>query len=61
MIHLEIDWWSTIAAVFTVLAVVYYRAIRNFDFFEKRGIPYVKPMVFLGGLWETLFQRLSFV
>ena len=54
------DWWSIIAAVFTVLAMVYYRAIRNFDFFEKRGIPHVKPMVFLGCLWKTVFQRLSF-
>ena len=60
MTRLEMDWWSIIAAVFTVLAMVYYRAIRNFDFFEKRGIPHVKPMVFLGCLWKTVFQRLSF-
>ena len=54
------DWWPTIAAVLAVLAVVYYRATRNFDFFKKRGIPYEKPIVCLGNLWELFFQRLSF-
>ncbi|KOX69482.1 Cytochrome P450 9e2 [Melipona quadrifasciata] len=34
--------------------VIYYQDNRNFDFFKKRG------MVFLGGLWETFLQRLSF-
>ena len=54
------DWWLIIAAVLAVLAVFYYRATRNLDFFEKRGIPYAKPMVFFGSLWEVIFQRFSF-
>ncbi|CAD1473361.1 unnamed protein product [Heterotrigona itama] len=53
-------WWAIIAAVLAVLAVIYYRAIRNLDFFEKRGIPYAKPMVFLGSMWEVFLQRFSF-
>ncbi|CAD1480794.1 unnamed protein product, partial [Heterotrigona itama] len=52
------DLWSIIAAVLAVLAVAYYRATRNFSFFKKRGIPYAKPMVFLGSLWGT--KKLSF-
>ncbi|KOX71590.1 Cytochrome P450 9e2 [Melipona quadrifasciata] len=54
------DWLSIIAAVLAVLAVVYYRATRNFDFFEKREIPYAKPLPFVGSMWEAFFQRLSF-
>ncbi|KAK1117081.1 hypothetical protein K0M31_017004 [Melipona bicolor] len=57
------DWWSIIAAVLAVLAalaVVYYRANRNFDFFEKRGIPYAKPVPFVGSMWEAFIQRQSF-
>ncbi|XP_043511448.1 cytochrome P450 9e2-like [Frieseomelitta varia] len=54
------DWWPIIAAVLAVLAVVYYRATRNYDFFKKRAIPYEKPMPFLGNMWEAFFQRLSF-
>ncbi|CAD1473277.1 unnamed protein product, partial [Heterotrigona itama] len=52
--YLEMDWWSIIAAV---LAMVYYRTTRNFNFFEKRGIPYVKSIVFVGSLWEMFTQR----
>ena len=54
------DWWLIVAAVLVVLAVIYHRATRNFDFFEKRGIPYVKPIPFLGSVWELLLRRLSF-
>ncbi|XP_043518308.1 cytochrome P450 9e2-like [Frieseomelitta varia] len=52
-------WWAIIAAVLAVLAVAYYRATRNLDFFKKRGIPYAKPMPFLGSMWEVILQRLS--
>ena len=52
-------WWPIIAAVLAVLAVVYYRATRNFDFFKKHGIPYAKPIPFLGSMWEVFFQRMS--
>ncbi|CAD1473278.1 unnamed protein product, partial [Heterotrigona itama] len=52
--------WSIIAAVLAVLAVVYYRATRNFAFFKKHGIPYAKPIPFLGSMWEMFFQRISF-
>ena len=53
-------WWPIIAAVMAVLAVIYYRATRNFDFFEKHGIPYAKPIPFLGSMWEMFLQRISF-
>ncbi|KAK1117077.1 hypothetical protein K0M31_017000 [Melipona bicolor] len=54
------EWWPIIAAVLAVLAMVYHRATRNFDFFEKRGIPYAKPIPFLGSMWKVLLRRLSF-
>ncbi|XP_043511450.1 cytochrome P450 9e2-like isoform X2 [Frieseomelitta varia] len=54
------DWWPIIAAVLAVLAVLYYRVTRNFDFFEKREIPYVKPMPFFGNMWEVIIRRHSF-
>ena len=57
---LEMGWWPTIAAVLAVLAALYYRATRNFDFFKKHGIPYMKPVPFFGSIWEMLLQRVSF-
>ena len=53
-------WWPIITAVLAVLAIIYYRATRNFDFFKKNGIPYAKPIPFLRSMWEVFFQRLSF-
>ena len=58
--HLEMGWWPIITTVLAVVAIIYYRATRNFDFFEKHGIPYVKPMIFLGSLWELFLKRMSF-
>ncbi|CAD1473360.1 unnamed protein product [Heterotrigona itama] len=53
-------YWLIIAVVMAVLAVVYHRATRSFCFFEKRGIPYVKPVPFLGNLWEVFLRQISF-
>ena len=53
------DWWPIIAAVLVILAVVYYRATRNFDFFEKHGIPYAKPTPFWRHICEMFLQKMS--
>jgi len=43
-----------IAAIFFGL---YFYVIRNFNFWQKRGVPYVKPTSFFGNLKECTLQK----
>jgi cytochrome P450 family 6 len=45
---------SIIAAIFTGL---YFYVTRNFNFWQKLGIPYVKPKPFFGNLKECALQK----
>nr|XP_003705489.1 PREDICTED: cytochrome P450 9e2-like [Megachile rotundata] len=51
--------WTIIAGVLVVLLTCYYY-LKDYDYFEKRGIPYSKPTPFLGSMWRTLLMRMTF-
>lgn len=38
---------------------LYFYFIRNFNFWKKLGVPYPKPMPFLGNLKETVLQKVT--
>jgi len=46
----------SLSAVFIAL---YLYSIRNFKFWQKLGIPYVKPTPFVGNLKECVFQKVN--
>lgn len=47
---------SVLASLFIVL-YLYFK--RNFNFWKKRGIPYEKPLPFVGNLKEAILQKLD--
>ncbi|CAK9821331.1 Cytochrome P450 9e2 [Anthophora retusa] len=54
------EWWSVTAALTAVVFVLFYRFMKVYDFFEKRGIPYYKPVPILGSIWKAMLQRTTF-
>jgi hypothetical protein len=46
-----------LSAIFIAL---YYYFTRNFKFWQKLGIPYLKPTPFVGSLKECVFQKVNF-
>lgn len=47
-------------AIFALLLVLIYRwSTATFNFFEERGIDYVKPYPFVGSMWELIIHRKS--
>ncbi|PSN30124.1 hypothetical protein C0J52_26426 [Blattella germanica] len=49
-----------VAALFSfVFLALYFYFTRNFNFWKKRGVPYVKPLPFLGSLKYVTLQKLS--
>jgi len=46
----------SLSAIFTVLYLYF---TRNFKFWQKLGIPYVKPTPFVGNFKECAFQKVS--
>ncbi|XP_076680467.1 cytochrome P450 9e2-like [Andrena cerasifolii] len=52
--------WSVVLALVAVVLSVYYYLKRNYDYFEKRGIPYEKPLSLLGNTWRALFKLDTF-
>ncbi|XP_026316950.1 cytochrome P450 9e2-like isoform X2 [Hyposmocoma kahamanoa] len=44
----------------TILFALYFYYTSTFDFFEKKGVPYLKPTIFLGTLWPRLTGKKSF-
>jgi cytochrome P450 family 6 len=50
----------SLITIFTaVFTGVYLYFIRNFNFWKKRGIPYLKPTPFVGNLKELVFQKVG--
>jgi hypothetical protein len=54
---------STILVLVVVLSAIfialYFYFTRNFTFWKKLGIPYVKPKPFVGNLKECVFQKVN--
>lgn len=43
------------------LYLLYKWAVKNNDYFEKQGIPYVKPWPLVGSNFEMFFKKTPFV
>lgn len=43
-----------------ILALLYYLATKNNDYFEKRGVKFIQPVPFFGNLWPTISRKLNF-
>ena len=50
-----------VLALVAVALSAYYYLKRNYDYFEKRGIPYKKPLPLLGNTWQAVFKLETFV
>lgn len=42
-----------------VLGLLWREGNRNFDCFEKQGIPYVKPTMFVGNIWPVISGKMA--
>jgi len=47
---------SVLAGLFIILYIYF---MRNFNFWKKRGIPYEKPLPFVGNLKDAFLQKLD--
>lgn len=52
--------WEFLILSVLSLYFFYRRATANFDFFEKRGIPYDKPFPVFGSLKNVTLRKRSF-
>nr|ULR85615.1 cytochrome P450 [Spodoptera frugiperda] len=59
LILMMIEDWKMILCL-TILCSLYFYYTSTFDFFEKRGIPYRKPVIFVGNLGPRLRGKQSF-
>ena len=50
-----------VLALVAVALSAYYYLKRSYDYFEKRGIPYKKPLPLLGNTWRAMFKLDTFV
>jgi hypothetical protein len=59
-----LDWtwscsdWAVLLLIVAVL--LYYLAIRNYNYFSKRNVPFVKPLPFVGCMGPALLRRQYF-
>ncbi|XP_063709949.1 probable cytochrome P450 9f2 [Culicoides brevitarsis] len=51
---------QTTIYVIIIFSLLYYWATKNNDFFEKRGIVYLKPVPFFGNLWSIMSHQKNF-
>jgi len=49
-------WDSVVAAVLLFVICLWYTT-QDFDYFKKRGIPYIKPLPFVGNFWSVVIGR----
>lgn len=50
----------TTCAIVVVLGVIFYKwFVANYDYFEKRGIPYLKPKFLFGSNMNLLINKKS--
>ncbi|XP_028157329.1 cytochrome P450 9e2-like isoform X2 [Ostrinia furnacalis] len=52
------DW--KLLLILTLIFVIYFYYARTFDYFEKKGIKYMKPIIFLGSLGPIITAKKSF-
>ncbi|KOC61112.1 Cytochrome P450 9e2 [Habropoda laboriosa] len=54
------EWWSVSAALIAVIIVLYYKFTTDYGFFERRGIPYSRPIPILGSIWKAMLLQVTF-
>jgi poly(A) polymerase Pap1 len=54
------DCWTTIALVVAVCIAIYQYAVRNNDYWAKKGIAYIKPVPFLGNMANAITKKRPF-
>jgi cytochrome P450 len=59
VINLESLVSSLVAIVLAFFIFLYFYFTRNFNFWKKYGIPYLKPTPFIGNLKKVFFQQLD--
>jgi hypothetical protein len=47
--------------VLVIFWLVYKWSVETFDYYDKIGIPYEKPMPLVGNMWKLVTQKESFV
>ncbi|GIY47674.1 cytochrome P450 3A21 [Caerostris extrusa] len=48
--------WLTFLIGLTSFLFLYWYSTRNFDYWKKRGVPYVKPVPFFGNTFKLLYK-----
>jgi cytochrome P450 family 6 len=57
---LFLEWPILILTIFSSVCVgLYFYFIRNFNFWKKLGVPYVKPLPLLGNLKDCVFLKVT--
>ncbi|XP_067007539.2 cytochrome P450 6k1 [Anabrus simplex] len=51
--------WEAIAVLTVVFTVAYLYATRHFSYWAKRGVPYIKPIPFLGNVKDLFLLKFS--
>jgi hypothetical protein len=54
------DCWTTIGLVVAVCIAIYQYAVRNNDYWAKKGIAFIKPVPFFGNMANTIFKTRAF-
>ncbi|XP_045517004.1 cytochrome P450 9e2-like [Pieris brassicae] len=58
LIFIQEDW--KLLLCLTVLFILYFHYTSSFDYFENKGIKFMKPVIFLGNLGPRVFGKKSF-
>ncbi|KAF2887508.1 hypothetical protein ILUMI_18665 [Ignelater luminosus] len=51
--------FMNILIVLTIIYLLYKFSVRNFDYWEKRGVPYPKPLPFIGNVFDLFTGRVG--
>ncbi|KPJ08459.1 Cytochrome P450 9e2 [Papilio machaon] len=54
-----LDEWK-ILLFLVAIYLLYYYGTYNYDYFEKKGISYIKPTIFVGSLWMRVTKQISY-
>ncbi|XP_065342833.1 uncharacterized protein LOC135941346 [Cloeon dipterum] len=55
-----LDFWTTLGLIAATLTLAYFYAVRNYDYWAKRGIPFIKPVPFFGSMINTVLKTKAF-
>lgn len=53
------DEWKVLL-IFVAIYSIYYYGTYNYDYFKKKGISYIKPVIFFGSVWKRVTKQISY-